>query len=273
MQDDPRAATGAAPTKTLMRGLEILQVLVEADAPISATEVALRVGVHQSSASRILATLADAGYVRKAGYRSFEPDYGVLGIGASASSRFALARKPRTAMLRASERCEGFDVTLCVLWRGQTIYFLRTHKGIEPILFSGTGFPLHLSAPGLRFLVEMPDAEALELLRASRNRYGWARSTDKVPETEEEVLARARSSFEHDCVVLDGWVERNHLSAAISVRTDEPHPVALALTGSAPEASPDRVRLWLHDFRRDVEAQLAADVPASVQPTQARRDQ
>lgn len=244
--------------KALSRGLEILRLLVEANGPMSATEIGVRMNLHQSSVSRILATLSVGGYVRKADYRSFEPDFGVLGLGLAASTSFALTR-PRAAMLEAAEMCSGLQVSLCVLWREEMIYFLRTSKGVEPIVFSG-GYPLHMSSPALRFMVDMPEDEALSLLRASRRRYGWPRPTEVVPETEEQALAAARERFQHECIILDGWVEPHSMSAAINLHTTTPHPTALALSGPRSVASDGTIRLWLHEIRRSVEAAL--DNPA-----------
>jgi len=241
--------------KALGRGLEILRLLVEANGPMSATEIGVRMNLHQSSVSRILATLAVGGYVRKADYRSFEPDFGVLGLGLAASKGFALTSKPRAAMLEAAAMCSGLQVSLCVLWREEMIYFLRTSKGVEPIVFSG-GHPLHLSSPALRFMVDMPEEEALSLLRASRKRYGWPRPTELVPETEEQVLAAAREGFQHECVILDGWVTPHSVSAAINLHTTTSQPTALALSGPRSVASDGTIRLWLHEIRRSVEAAL-----------------
>lgn len=90
-EPQPEAAT--APTTALAKGVTVLQLLVEADGPLSASEIARRVGLHQSSVSRILSTLSAAGYVRKTGYRSFAPDFGVLSLGAAAVDKFGLAHK------------------------------------------------------------------------------------------------------------------------------------------------------------------------------------
>jgi len=245
--------------KSLSRGLEILRLLVEASGPVSATELGVRMNLHQSSVSRILATLSAGGYVRKADYRSFEPDFGVLGLGLAASTSFELTSKPRAAMLAAAGLVDGLQVSLCVLWREEMIYFLRTSKGAEPIVFSG-GYPLHMSSPALRLMMDMPEDEALALLRASRRRHGWPRPTELVPETEEQVLIAARDQFQHGCVVLDGWVEPDALSAAIKLTTRTPHPTALALSGPRSVAADGTIRLWLHEISRSV--QTALDDPA-----------
>ncbi|MCG5221118.1 helix-turn-helix domain-containing protein [Streptosporangium sp. KLBMP 9127] len=250
-----RTLVESSNTSALARGLHVLRELVDEGSPLTATEIARRIGVHQSSVSRILATLTQVGYVRKTSDRRFAPDFGVLSL-MSATTWFPLIRKPRAAMEAIASAHPGLDATLCVLWRGEMIYFLRTGGDIGTVDF-GAGFPVHLSAPGLRMLVDLPEDEALEILRQSRHRYGWP-GTAAVPATEEDVLAFARVNVEHDVLVLPEWGFAGMVGAAIPVKTDEDHPVALALTGDVRIADPATLRLWLHDARRTVEAALAA---------------
>lgn len=256
---EPHASERGSHTKSLMLGLQVLRQLVESPTPLSATEIARRCGVHQSSASRALATLAAEGYVRKIGYRSFAPDYGVLELAITASHRFDLVDKPRAAMREAAELVDGLMVSICMLWRHQTIYFLRTTKttkGGRSIAFSGAGFPLHMSSPALLLMLDMPEPQAIELLSYSREHSGWDRPTPNVPATESEVLKAARECYEHDTVLLHNWVEPGHLSAAIRIKTAEEQPTALALAGADSVAPLETVRLWLHQIRRSVEAAL-----------------
>ncbi|NED94490.1 helix-turn-helix domain-containing protein [Phytoactinopolyspora alkaliphila] len=256
MATDQGAERSGSSAKALANGVTVLQTLVESDEPLSASEIARRVGLHQSSVSRILATLAEAGYARKTGYRSFAPDFGVLSLGAAAITKFRLAHQPRKAMEAAAQTARGMAVSLSVLWRGEVIYFLRTHDGEPPVLFNATGWPLHLSAPGLRLLLDLPEDEALEMLRKSREKYGWERPEPPAPQSEEEALRRGRELLLHDCLILDGWLMPGHMSSAITVDAPNEPPVALSITGLTKLADPDTIRLWLHSFRRSVEQSL-----------------
>lgn len=249
--------------KALSRGLNILRILVEATGPLSATDIARRCGLHQSSASRILATLAEEGYVRKDSYHSFVPDYGVLALGVAGQSRFELIEKPRYAIADAAQRCRGLSVTLSMLWRGQMLYFLRSTGSNRPVLFEGDGYPMHLSSPALLFVSAMPDTEALALLRLSRRRFGWERPTAKVPASERAVLTLARRLAKHECLILSNWTEPNHVSASINLLRHDGHPLAIAITGDRDVASDDELRLLLHEVRHDVEQQLGSAVQAS----------
>jgi DNA-binding IclR family transcriptional regulator len=226
--------TPAAPAKALAHGVTVLQILVQADEPLSASEIARRMGLHQSSVSRILSTLAVA------------------------INKFSLATKPRAALEQAAERASGLAVTLATLWRGEVIYFLRTEKdNPHPLVATELGWPLHLSAPALRLLVERPRAEALQLLRESRERHGWNRASPDVPATEAETLDTAIRLVDHDCLILDGWIKPGHVSSAIIVAAPGEPPTALAMTGPADLVDHQTLRLWLHEFRRSIENALA----------------
>jgi DNA-binding IclR family transcriptional regulator len=236
--------------------LDILRRLVDAGRPMSQTELAELVGVHQSSVSRILSALANAGYVRKLENRRFEPDFGVITL-ASGVTNFPLVRLPRPVMLDEARRRPGVLITLSILWRGQILYFLRAGEGCyEDAEFWGSGFPLHKSAPGMRMLLEFPEPEALEILRASRARHGWPRDTTATPAGEIEALHRARELLDHDILILEEWHKPGEVGAATLIDYPVEYPVALSLTGRRDLASDDEMRLWMHEIRRSVEKSL-----------------
>ncbi len=244
-----------AGSQALMRGLATLRLLVEEGQPMSPTELAARVGLHQSSVSRILSTLAAAGYVRKVANRRFEPDFGVLTL-ASAVTTFPLVHKPRAAMEEAAAMCRGCLISLSILWRGQILYFLRTVEGYDTVDFWGAGFPLHQSAPGMRMLLELPESEALQTLALSRSRHGWPSDSEATPASEAEALQRARELLDHDILIIDGWHDAGRFGAATLIDYPADHPVALAVTGPRDVATDDVVRLWLLQIRRAVEKSL-----------------
>ncbi len=245
-----------ASAKALTHGLEILRVLVESPGPLPSTEIARRVGMHQSSASRILKALAVAGYVRKPDYRSFAPDYGVLTLGGAALQHFPMTSKPLAALEDIAARAEGLMVSLSTLWRGQVIYFLRVQYGHEPVRVAVGGFPLHLSSPALRLLLMRPRDEARSTLEDSRRRYGWQQPTAKVPGTAASLLKQAESMLRHDCLALVNWQGPRNVSVSIPIETSEDQPdCALSLSGPKRLAVPE-ILLLLQDGRRYVEASL-----------------
>lgn len=238
-----------------MRGIEILRLLVEAGEPLSPTELAGKVGLHQSSVSRALATLAEAGYVRKTANRRFEPDFGVLTL-AAAVGNFPLTRKPRAVVEEAAARLPGVLVTLSILWRGQILYFLRADGAYDEVEFWGANFPLHQSAPGMRMLLSLPDEEALRHLRDSRARCGWPLEGDITPRDEAGALRQARDLLDHDILILEGWHRNDRVGAATLIDYPADYPVAVSITTQRELATDDQLRLWLHEIRRAVEKSL-----------------
>lgn len=242
--------------QSLARGLQVLRTLIDEGSPLTGTEIARRFGLHQSSISRVLATLAELGYVRKDASGKFVPDYGILTF-APAIPQFPLVVKPRATIEQIAAEHPGFTVHLCLLWRTEIIYLLRTAMNNETITFWGSPFPLHVSCPALRLLLDLPRAQATEILNASKDRLGWERTTPNVPASVPATLNAARKLLEHDVLILDEWYQLGGVGAAIPLSTDENLPVALAITGPTAEVDHATLRLWLHDARRRVEADLA----------------
>ncbi|MFX4271212.1 IclR family transcriptional regulator [Propionibacteriaceae bacterium Y1685] len=248
---------GTSSNQALARGLSVLRTLVDHGEPMTATEIARQFGLHQSSASRILATLGEEGYVRRTSKGRFAPGFGLLALASATTGQFPLINRPRAAMESLATTCAGFNVSLGMLWNGAMTYFLRTSAEVPTIDFWVSDFPIHLSAPGLRLLLDKPEDEALEILRGSRARNGWRGDPTTVPDTEEGVLTWARENLAHDALVLHGWNIAGESGAAIPIDSGKDYDLALAITGKDRSDVDDAtLRLWLHDGRRLVESAL-----------------
>ncbi|GAB3536797.1 hypothetical protein GCM10027403_18720 [Arthrobacter tecti] len=244
--------------QSLGRGLAVLSQLVQAEGPLTSTEIANKCGMHQTTASRILADLIASGFVRKIGYREFAPDYGLLVLGLEAARHFPVLSRPRLAMERAAGMCAGLTVSLCMLWRGRLLYFDQAERGLETQIFHGSGYALHLSSPGLLFMLDLPHEQALAALNASRSQHGWQQPTSEVASTPAGVLHAARALHRDDSLVLSGWAAPGHVSAAIRLADHEGTPLALAVAGAGDIMTPESLRRRLHEIRRLVERSLPA---------------
>lgn len=248
---------GVSTNQALARGLRVLRVLVENGEPMTATQIARQFGLHQSSISRILATLTEGGYVRKTSKGKFAPGFGLLSLASATTGQFPLINRPREALETLSRMCGDYTVSLGMLWNGQMTYFLRTSQHASTIDFWASDFPIHLSAPGMRLLLELPREEALQILRHSRDQHGWPGESDVLPPHEEAALDWAAEHLAHDALVLPGWHQPHETGAAIPIDTPQDYPVALAITGRDRDGVDEAtLRLWLHDGRRLVEAAL-----------------
>jgi len=243
-------------SKALTHGLEVLRLLSVSPRPVTSTELAKKLGLHQSTVSRILKILSKAGYVRKPDYHSFAPDYGILSLAGIAAESFTLTTKPRKAVTELAERCNGLLVQLATLWRGDLIYFLRTHKGHDPLLASATGYPLHLSSVALRLLIDRPQEEALNVLEESKRRYGWIRPAEIVPDSPGAVLDYARQHLRDDALVLRDYQRPGWLSASICVRAAGEPPFCLALSGASSLMDDALIYERLKEGRKAIEEAL-----------------
>lgn len=240
----------------LSNGLAVLQMLVDARGPLTATEIGRRMGMHQSSISRILATLADAGFAQRFA-QGFGPDFGVLSLSAASLNKYDLAQRPRRVLEAAANECPGYTFALSVLWRGQIIYFLRTMSGQETRVFDADArWPLHLSAPALLLLQQLPEPEALELLAGSGDRLGWSTPGPEAPASPSQALEKARIADQHGCIILDDWQAAGRRASAIALDLADYPPVALSMAGPVDLHGPGEVRLILHSVRREVESAM-----------------
>ncbi len=131
------------------RSLEILRIIAE-KGTVTATELAGILGIHQSSASRHLKSLYDAGYVRKPDFHSFAPDYGVLLFAGTAMKAFPLVEK-------AAEICSGISAkygigtAMAVLVRNKLVYLSWVYPGDKrPFhIVDDSDFPVYKSSMGL----------------------------------------------------------------------------------------------------------------------------
>lgn len=70
-------------TRILQKTLQIFETLVHAENPLTLKEICARTGITPPAASRLLSDLAEAGYVHKVSYRTFEPGLGMIDLGQS----------------------------------------------------------------------------------------------------------------------------------------------------------------------------------------------
>ena len=234
MADNPGA-------KVLLHGLELLRLLAQAEGPVSATALAEITGQHPSTVSRLLSGLVKAGYLRKPDYHSYAADLGLVTLLGRVRHHFPLTVQPRAVLAAQAARLPRMRLSLATLHEHQLVYWLAVDAGQEPVDLVVGGYPLHLSSIALRLLVERPTAEALALLSISRRWFGWERPTTNVPADEAGVLAAARARLKDGCLVLRDWQMPGHCSASVLVRSPDPRPLVLALSGPAPGTAPGAI--------------------------------
>ncbi|HBC88973.1 MAG TPA: hypothetical protein DCZ94_18685 [Lentisphaeria bacterium] len=142
------------------RSLEILRIVAERKR-VTATELAGILGIHQSSASRHLKSLYDAGYVRKPDFHSFAPDYGVLLFAGTAMKAFPLVESSAEICSGISAKY-GVGAAVAVLVRNRIVYLSWISPDDKKTfhIVDESDFPVSKSSLGL-VLSHMDDSRAL----------------------------------------------------------------------------------------------------------------
>jgi DNA-binding IclR family transcriptional regulator len=155
--------------QSLVRGMRILELLSE-NGRMTATDIAKEIGIHQSSASRLLNSLAEAGMVHKPKFKSFSLDYGVLLFAGKTLHHFPLVSKATLVCDRLVAAHPGYSATVGTLFRNRLIY-LTTVKNVSSLmLIDNPDFPIHMSSLGRTLAYRQGRKKALEIFEQSLGR-------------------------------------------------------------------------------------------------------
>ncbi|MCG5449466.1 IclR family transcriptional regulator [Micromonospora hortensis] len=160
-----RARGDTALAQSIRRAIDLIRR--SAEHPLSLTEAADVLGVHKSTALRILQTLESARFVRRTGAGTY-----VLGSGLIELSELALGsmdlRQPAAAHLRALQRATGHTVHLAQLTGDEIIYIDKVDSpafdAVKLPSRVGRAVSIYASAVGKTILAYLPRQERDRLL-------------------------------------------------------------------------------------------------------------
>jgi DNA-binding IclR family transcriptional regulator len=139
------------PTNVVDRVADALEALADAGRPLGVTELAGILNVHKATASRLMATLAQRGLVRRntAGYL-LGPALARLAATAVAELELVDLSRP---VLRDLVEATGEAAYLSIPYRGAVLYVeqITPHGGMVPNDWTGRMGPLHCSSSGKVF--------------------------------------------------------------------------------------------------------------------------
>jgi IclR family transcriptional regulator, KDG regulon repressor len=157
---------------TIVKGLKVLEVLVQSGGPRSLTDIALQCGISKSNAHRVLGTLEVCGYVtRPAGSRNYELTLRLWEMGQRVFSRVDI-RSVAMPHLRTLAAETGETVHLSVLDNNQTLYIDKvdsTHA-VRAYVNIGDRAPAYCSATGKAMLAYAPE-DAVAAAGANMQRF------------------------------------------------------------------------------------------------------
>lgn len=153
--------------QSLDRGLAIMRYIA-AKGSVTASEVAIAIGVHQSSASRLLSSLLKAGFVKKPTFHSFSLDYGSLEF-AGLSLNSLPAVQSSYKLCNAITNQTGLNVAVGMLRNNKVLYLTQNdiEMGHGLRFLSSTDIPLHRSSLGGVMSWALGKRSGLALLKKS----------------------------------------------------------------------------------------------------------
>ncbi|MEU5784642.1 IclR family transcriptional regulator [Micromonospora lupini] len=217
--------------QSIRRAIDLIRR--SAEHPLSLTEAADVLGVHKSTALRILQTLESARFVRRTGAGTY-----VLGSGLIELSELALGsmdlRQPAAAHLRALQRETGHTVHLAQLTGDEIIYIDKVDSpafdAVKLPSRIGRAVSIYASAVGKTILAHLPREERDRLLsHVVFERFTDTTFTDHDALDAELAHIRERGwavdNGEHDayvlCVAAPIRDSRGQVIAAVSITAIE----------------------------------------------------
>jgi len=159
------ADRAAQAVQSVDRAVAILEILAR-DGEAGVTEVARELGVHKSTASRLLAALDRRELVTQDTARGkFRLGVGIVRLAGAASQKLDLVQESRP-VCRALAQQVGETVNLAIL-SGRDALYLDQAAGpaaLSPHNWAGQRIPLHATSDGKVLLAYLPEAEVAPCL-------------------------------------------------------------------------------------------------------------
>ncbi len=225
---------------SVLRALDMIELVAHADGEVGVTELAARCGMHKSSVSRIMATLALRGYVRQ------NPDTGryTLGLHLAELGSACLAKvdmrqvaKPYIEELR---RETGETVHLAVIMDSSMVYIDKSES--EHVLGMksrvGASVPLHCTGLGKALCAFLPE----DFVLARLQRAGMTKFTSNTITDVDDFLACLARIRECGYAFDDEEHEEGIRCVAVPVMDHAGRAVA-AVSASGPTVRVSRERL------------------------------
>jgi DNA-binding IclR family transcriptional regulator len=178
--------------RSVDRAAALLLALGECDGEAGVTELARRLGLHKSTASRLLATLEKRGLVEQDDETGrYRLGLIVLRLAETAERTLdlrAIAMPELDRLARATRETTGLGVA-----HGDRLLTVAQADGPNLVAmgdWTGRSVPMHSIASGKVLLSAMPEREILRLVKAGLDRYTDRTITELEPLLEE--LARVR---------------------------------------------------------------------------------
>jgi DNA-binding IclR family transcriptional regulator len=237
----------AGPVQSVDRAVAILEILAR-DGEAGVTEVARELGVHKSTASRLLAALDRRELVAQDAARGkFRLGIGIVRLAGAASRRLDLVQESRP-VCRALAHEVGETVNVAILAGRDALYLdqVAGPAALSPHNWAGKRIPLHATSDGKILLAYLPETKRAEYLVPPLARFTDRTITalDEFPQVLAEVRQRGFATAVDE-------LEAGLTAIAAPVRSAEGDVVAsISASGPSFRIPAERVPAMAESVRR-----------------------
>lgn len=194
-QDANGERNSVAAVQSVDRALSVLEILA-AHGEAGVTEVAAELGVHKSTAFRLVAVLESRGFVEQLADRGkYRLGFGVVRLAGAAAAQLDIAQEGRRICeALAADLEETVNIAILDSDRAVNVTQVRGPAALSTHNWVGQGTPLHATSSGKVLLAHAPEAVRKGALSRELQRYTAATITD--PEVLRQHL---------DQIVERGW--------------------------------------------------------------------
>jgi DNA-binding IclR family transcriptional regulator len=154
-----------AAVQSVDRALEVLEIIGKLGTA-GVTEIAVELGVHKSTVSRLITVLESRGFVEQLSERGkYRLGFAIVRLAGSTSARMDLTRESQAICDRLAEQ-SGETTNLAILDEDRIVNVVEAHGPAEITLRSwvGQNCPAHATSSGRVLLAARTDDDARELI-------------------------------------------------------------------------------------------------------------
>lgn len=228
--EKPRDNGTQGAAASLLNGLRVLEAFRAETPALGVTEVARRVGLHKSTVSRILAGLAEAGYLHREPSGRYRLSWGVIGLAGPLLAELDVRRLAQGELEELTEQTQ--ETSALSVWNGAEAVVVEQFPSpqfVKHTAYIGTRYDRFESSSVQVFLAHLDEDAALALLTSGQIR------RDAVPAVTEDVTERLARVRQDGYAVNDGDTNPQELGISAPVRNYDGAVVG-CVTLSAPRA-------------------------------------
>ena len=222
------AANAPSGVQSVERALTILEILARAGED-GVTQIAAELGVHKSTAFRLLAALENSGLVEQVADRGkYRLGMGILRLAGATTARLDVVQEARP-ICRALATATGETVNVAVLAGGSALYVDQVAGGssLQAHNWVGQHIPLHATSNGKVLLSELPETELAATLGTLAAHTGSTITTRKILRTQlaevrEQGYAVAVDELEEGLTAVAAPVRNAHGDVVASLSVSGP---------------------------------------------------